>query len=143
MTGNRLYFNYLAVLVLYVLSDTCAEHDSADKRAHTADGMYCGRACEVMKSELCEPALRVPYPACLNRVNDCRNDCRIYSVCAEFCTFRHSAGNYRRSRRTEYEVKYKACGVGFDKRAEVGENLKIWNAYKAEYVIFSHHERKA
>ena len=70
VSGNRIDLLHLAGLILHIFAKTGAYHDGADQSSDTADGVNGSRTGEVMESELCKPALGVPYPTSFDRVNE-------------------------------------------------------------------------
>ena len=143
MTENRVNGDLSGFRILRVLSDTGTDHDGADQGGYAADRVNRRRTREINESELREPALRIPYPARLNRIYKQRDDRGINAVGTELCALSHRTGDNRSGGRAEHKVEYEERSVAIDEIRKVSENMQIRHADEPADVILAHHQRIA
>ena len=73
MAGKRIDLCHFSCIVLNILTEPRTYHYSPDQRCDTADRMDRCRSGKIVKTELCEPAVCVPYPARFDGVNEKRD----------------------------------------------------------------------
>ena len=80
MTLDSINFDYFALCIFYILTDTGSEYDGTDKSGNTTDCVDSCGTCEIDEAHLSEPAVRVPYPACLDRIYNEGKDSRVDTI---------------------------------------------------------------
>ena len=73
MARNGVDFLDLPKFIPGIFSETWAYYDRTDKCRNTSDRMDRSGSGKIMESHLDQPALGVPYPACLDRVYEKRD----------------------------------------------------------------------
>ena len=73
MARNSVDFFDLSEFVPGIFSKARAYYDRTDKRRNTSDRMDRSGSGKIMESHLDQPALGVPYPASLDRINEKRD----------------------------------------------------------------------
>ena len=80
MPGDGVDLADLSRLILNVFTETRTDHDRADQRRDTADRVDRRGARKIVESELNQPAVFVPHPARLDRIDEERDHAGIDAV---------------------------------------------------------------
>ena len=144
MTGECIDLCHLSVRIVTEFTYTRSEQLSADKRRYSADHMNCAGAGKIVKTDAREPSA-TPYPVCLDRIYDRRDNSGIDAVGEEFRSLCHRAGDYGRRSCAENKVEYKARKVEIricSKEVKAGltdESHKIFSHKQTEAYQYKYH----
>ncbi len=93
-----------------------------------------------MKTQLCKPALRIPDPSRLHRIDKKGNRCRINTVGSKFCPLCHGSRNNGGCCGTEHKIKHKARCVFLNKSPKIHKDLQVGNPNHPKCIILCHHQ---
>ena len=143
VTGNRVYLCSLSRLILNIFAKTGTNHNCTDQCGQASNRVDGSGTREIVEAPLRKPTLRIPDPACLNRINDKRDHTGINTIRNKFCSLCHSPRNNGCGGSTEHKVKYKARSIFLDKSTKIGKDIEIRYSDETKNVILSHHQSEA
>jgi hypothetical protein len=126
--------------LLIVLSNTGSQHDRPDQPRDAAHHMNDGGTGKINESQLCQPSLTVPYPACLNGVDHSGDNGGVNAIAGKLGALRHSAGHNGGGGGAKYKLEKEVRPI---KVIEVGKELILRQSNQAEEVILAVHNAVA